>query len=90
LVNTTKTLIRTDWGGQPPQEIISNKAREQGLELNPQLLELIQSIAEDQVAGCRKRVSYRMNEIYRRLENTNQDVSLGKVKTSWKRSVSVR
>lgn len=68
VLKKAKALIRTDWGGQNPDQAIFRKLLAAGMEASPQLVAACLAIAEQQVAGCRRRTSRRLNEAIRRLE----------------------
>lgn len=61
-------LLRTDWGGsKQPLEVIKKKLAERGCNISSdKTLQAIKEICEEQVAGCRKRVSRRINEAINR------------------------
>lgn len=68
VLKTSKTLIRTDWGGQDPDEQIRKKAAEVGLDLGPKTREFVRLLCEEQVEACRRRAFPRIYEAVRRLE----------------------
>lgn len=63
-----KGLIRSDWGGQDPDEQIKKKALEEGLDLGPQTRKFIEKEVTRQIESCRKRINHRIDEVIRRLE----------------------
>jgi hypothetical protein len=61
-----KSLIRTDWGGKDPDEVIRKKMLARGIDAGPQSVQAIREIAEEQVEGCRRRTARRLDEIVKR------------------------
>jgi len=68
VLKVAKSLIRTDFGGQDPDDQIRKKAEAEGLDLGPKTRAFIRTMCEDQVESCRKRVFPRIDEIIRRSE----------------------
>ncbi len=68
VLKVAKQMLRTDFGGKNPDEVIKKKALEIGLDIGPQTRAFILSIAEEQVAACRKRAFPRINEVITRLD----------------------
>jgi hypothetical protein len=68
VLKVMKSLIRTDWGGKNPGDVIRKKAEEKGLEYGPMTVDHIIELVEDAVDGCRKRAFPRVDEVIARLE----------------------
>jgi hypothetical protein len=68
VLKVAKQLVRTDFGGKNPDEVIRKKALELGLDLGPKTRAFVLAIAEEQVAACRKRAFPRINEAILRLD----------------------
>lgn len=68
VLKVAKQLVRMDFGGKNPDEVIRKKALEAGLELGPKTRAFILSVVEEQVAACRKRAFPRINEAIMRLD----------------------
>lgn len=69
VLKTAKSLVRTDFGGQPdPAEVIRKRFAEHGIQAGPLTCSLVKSMLEEQVASCRKRIFPRIDEVIRRLE----------------------
>ena len=67
VLKTAKTLLRTDWGGQIPDEQIEKKAAKLKLKLGPKTRDFIRELCEEQVESCRRRAFPRIDEAIRRL-----------------------
>lgn len=74
VLKKAKALIRTDWGGKDPDEVIRKKLEAAGVQAGPKSLAAIRQIAEEQVEGCRRRTSARMDEAIRRAEAESAEV----------------
>jgi hypothetical protein len=68
VLKIAKQLVRMDFGGKNPDEVIKKKALEAGLDLGPKTRAFVLAIAEEQVAACRKRAFPRINEAIVRLD----------------------
>jgi hypothetical protein len=70
VLKTSKSLVRTDWGGQDPDKQIQKRAAEAGLDLGPKTREFVKALCEEQVESCRRRAFPRIDEVIRRLEGS--------------------
>ena len=68
VLKTSKSLVRTDWGGQDPEKQIRKRAKEMGIDFGPKSCDLVKKLCEEQVESCRKRAFPRIDEVIRRLE----------------------
>ncbi len=68
VLKISKSLIRSDHGGQNAEEQIKKKAAEAGIELGPKGTAFVKKMIEDQIESCRKRAFPRLDEAIRRLE----------------------
>lgn len=68
VLKIAKQLVRMDFGGKNPDEVIRKKALDAGLDLGPKTRAFILDIVAEQVAACRKRAFPRINEVIMRLD----------------------
>lgn len=68
LAKKAKSLIRTDWGGKNPDDVIRRQMADLGVDAGPKSVAAIRVVAERQVEGCRKRTERRLDKIIGRSE----------------------
>lgn len=74
VLKVAKQMLRTDFGGKNPDDVIKKKALAEGLEIGPKTRAFILAIAEEQVASCRKRAYPRINEAISRLDPQEDNI----------------
>ena len=67
VLKKSKTLIRSDWGGQMSLYVIKNKLKELHANSSITNCRAVKKIVEEQIAGCRKRVFPRVDEAIKRV-----------------------
>ncbi len=68
ILKVAKSMIRVDYGGSDPLEVIRKKMKEKGVDAGPQSQAAIKEIIEEQIESCRKRQFPRIDEVINRLE----------------------
>lgn len=74
VIKKAKSLIRSDYGGQNPQETIKKILKDHGVDAGPKSLDAIKELVEKQIEGCRKRAFPRMDEAIRRTQLLDREV----------------
>jgi len=72
LISESKKLIRVDWGGQDPEDVVVDKLVTMGVDTNvaKQVSRHVAAICQRQVKGCRDRCSHNFDEMARRIRGT--------------------